>query len=336
MRDQPPGARGICYDAGVVYDGEVDSHPAWRADGVRADLRAIRDRLGCDAVLVMATDLDRLVGTARIAREEGLAVWVQPRLLDAGPARVVAHLAAAAERAEALRAQHGDVSLNVGCELTLSARGFLPGRTFASRGALLRVTWPLLPLANARLRPFLRRLVAVARQRFSGPVSYGAGEWERPDWTLFDAVGLDAYRDASNAATFAPRLRETVEVHHRAGRPVVVFEFGTCSYVGAAERASEAYDVLGEKDGRMHVPTDLVRDEQVQADYLEELFEVFAWAGVDATFVWGFSEPLLTHSDVPGDDLDVASYGVVAPSPDGSWRPKRAFATIARRYGGRG
>jgi hypothetical protein len=177
----------------------------------------------------------------------------------------------------------------------------------------------------------------TTRARFAGPVSYGAGDWERPDWSLFDVVGLDAYRDAANAATFAADLRRTVAEQHAAGRPVHVLEFGTCAYVGAAEKASQAAEVLGGgRDGRMTVPTTLVRDEQVQADYLEEMFEVLAAAEVDGTFVWGFSEPAMTWSDVPGEDLDLASYGVVAALPDGTWRPKRAFATVARRYGGRG
>ncbi|WP_127145244.1 hypothetical protein [Pelagibacterium montanilacus] len=335
MSDHTFAARGIGYDAGVIYDGDFDSRPVWDAGDVRADLRAIRHRLGCDTVLVMATDIDRLLDTARIAREEGLAVWIQPRLFDATRSQVSAHLAQLADRAEALRLLHGEVSLNLGCELSLSAEGFTPGRTFSSRGALLPIFSMFLPLVNLRLRAFLKELVGVARQRFAGPVSYGAGSWERPDWTIFDVVGLDAYRDAANASWFATSLRRTVERHHRAGRPVYVFEFGTCAYIGAAENASQASDVIEEADdGGMQVPTTLVRDEQVQADYLDELFDVFAKASVDGTFVWGFSEPRLTRSDEPGKDLDIASYGIVAPMPEGTWQPKRGFYTVARRHGG--
>jgi hypothetical protein len=334
MSDSVFAVRGICYDAGVVYDGDFDSRPVWDADAVRGDLRTIRHRLGCDTVLVMATDVDRLLDTSRIARQEDLAVWVQPRLFDARRSQIAEHLTQVAERAETLRVEYGHVSLNVGCELSLSARGFTPGRTFSSRGALLPIFSMFLPLVNLRLRRFQRELVALARQRFSGPVSYGAGSWERPNWAIFDVVGLDAYRDASNAGRFATKLRRTVERHRRAGRPVYVFEFGTCSYDGAAENASQASDVLLEADGRMQVPATLVRDEQVQADYLDELFDIFTEAGVDGTFVWGFSEPALIRSDEPGDDLDIASYGIVAPLPDGTWLPKQAFATVATRYGG--
>lgn len=302
MPDPSSPVHGIGYDAGVLYDGDFDSRPVWESDDVRTDLRAIRHRLGCDAVLVMATDIDRLLDTARMAREEGLSVWIQPRLFDATRAQVTTHLAEVAERAESLRLEHGGrVSLNIGCELSLSARGFTPGRTFSSRGALLPLFSMLLPLVNLRLRRFLRQLAGVARDRFAGPISYGAGQWEHPDWAIFDVVGLDAYRDASNAWRFAKALRRAVERHHIAGRRVYVFEFGTCSYAGAAENASQASDVLDET------------------------------AGVDGTFVWGFSEPALTRSDVPGRDLDIASYGIVAPLSDGTWQPKHAFETIVGR-----
>ncbi|MEZ5085649.1 MAG: hypothetical protein R2722_05180 [Tessaracoccus sp.] len=125
--------RGVGYDAGVVYDRDFTSRPVWDADETRRDMRAIGRRLGCNAVLVMATDIDRLMDTSRIAREEGLAVWVQPRLFDASRSQVTEYLATVAEHAEALRREYGEVSLNIGCELSLSVRGFTPGRTFIAR-----------------------------------------------------------------------------------------------------------------------------------------------------------------------------------------------------------
>ncbi|WP_163542923.1 hypothetical protein [Occultella kanbiaonis] len=336
MGERAFGVQGIGYDAGVRYERDFESNPHWTPERARRDMRAIRDGLGCDTVLVMATDAGRLLETATVAREEGLAVWIQPRVFDVDRDRIVENLELVAERAEALRLSKGDVSLNVGCELSLSANGFVPGGTFIRRGLALPYVSIALPLINWRLRRFLARLVTVARGRFAGPISYGAGEWERPDWSLFDAVGLDAYRDAANAWRFAGDVRHAVERHHRAGRPVLMFEFGTCAYVGAAENASEAANVLrAGADGGMRVPMSLERDERVQADYLDELFDIFADAGVDGTFVWGFSEPALTRSEEPGHDLDAASYGVVAPIAD-SWLPKLAFGTIARRYGGSG
>jgi hypothetical protein len=77
-----------------------------------------------------------------------------------------------------------------------------------------------------------------------------------------------------------------------------------------------------------------VRDEQEQVRYMRELLDVFEAEGVDGAFWFTFAGFGLPH--VPGDsarDLDMASYGVVAMAPDGTWRPKAAFHALATAYG---
>ncbi|UOQ57880.1 hypothetical protein MUN78_03315 [Leucobacter allii] len=325
--------RGIGYDAGVRYERGFESHPGFTAQTARRDFRAIRRELGCDAVLIMADDARRLALAAGIAAEEGLGVWLQPRPFDRPREEMRAAVRSAAAAAEHLRSSGAETGLVVGCELTLSVPGMLPGPSFWARGRLLAVTFPLLPLANRRLRRLLAELVGDARERFAGPVSYGAGEWERPDWSIFDVVGADRYRDARNAWRFEDDIRALVDTARAQRAPCYVFEFGSCAYRGAAARASTASGVLSGRAGTS-VPRGLVRDEQEQADYLIDLLDLFDRAGVDGTFVWGFSEPALVASDVPGRDLDLASYGVVAAHADGSWHPKRAFRALARRYDG--
>ncbi|MDN5726899.1 MAG: hypothetical protein L0G99_13360 [Propionibacteriales bacterium] len=321
--------RGIGYDAGVLYEKDFDSNPFFTEERARRDLRAIRTELNAGAVLIMASDPHRLDVAAGIAASEGLEVWLQPRRFDRPVREQVRSVCSAADTAERLRIAGATVGLVVGCELTLSTPGLLPGPTFWSRGALLTVTFPLLPLANRRLRRLLADLVGEARSRFAGPISYGAGDWERPDWSIFDVVGVDRYRDAHNAARFEQDLRALVE--RADGMPVYVFEFGTCTYRGAAAKASTAAGVIRGRDQHT-VPRRLVRDEQEQADYLIELLEVFDRAGIAGTFVWGFSEPALTTSDEPGRDLDLASYGIVSAHADGTWTPKRAYHAIAAWY----
>lgn len=327
--------RGVCYDAGVLYEGTFESRPHWDPDDVTRDFRTIRDELGCNAVLIMASEPDRLRAAGELAINHGLAVWLQPRPFDRPMPAVADVVAEAATVAEDLRRTGADVGLVVGCELTLSAKGMLPGPTFWTRGMLLPVTFWLLPWANARLRRLLSQLAEACRDRFQGPLSYGAGDWERPDWTVFDVVGLDRYRDAHNSASFAADLRETVDREHAAGRPVMVFEFGTCAYRGSSAKASQAAGVLRGNGDRLRVPARLRRDEAEQARYVAELFDTFAAAGVDGTFVWGFSEPALYRSvDDPERDLDLASYGLVAAHPDGTWDTKQAYYTVAAEYGG--
>ncbi|GAB3633843.1 hypothetical protein GCM10027421_31960 [Microbacterium shaanxiense] len=325
--------RGIGYDAGVLYEKGFESNPFFTEQRARRDLRAIREELGCDAVLVMASDADRLAIAAGIAVEEGLGVWLQPRPFDRPRHELVADVRSAAAVAERLRASGAEVGLVVGCELTLSTPGMLPGPTFWARGSLLTVTFPLLPLANLRLRRLLAVLVGEARERFAGPVSYGAGDWERPDWSIFDVVGADRYRDARDAWRFEDAIRTLADRAHAQNKPCYIFEFGSCTYRGAAAKASTAAGVLGGRT-ELSVPKNLVRDEQEQADYLTGLIDVFDRAGVDGTFVWGFSEPDLTTSDEPGRDLDLASYGIVTAHADGTWTPKRAYHALAHRYRG--
>lgn len=325
--------RGIGYDAGVLYEKGFESNPFFTEQHARRDFQAIREDLGCDAVLVMASDTDRLATAAGIAVEEGLGVWLQPRPFDRPRHELVEAVRSAAVTAEGLRAAGAEVGLVIGCELTLSTPGMLPGPTFWARGTLLTVTFPLLPLANLRLRRLLAELVGEARERFAGPVSYGAGEWERPDWSIFDVVGADRYRDARNAWRFEGDIGVLADRAHAQDKPCYVFEFGSCTYRGAAANASTAAGVLSVRS-ELSVPKNLVRDEQEQADYLTELLDVFDRSGVDGAFVWGFSEPALTTSDEPGRDLDLASYGIVAAHADGTWTPKRAYHALARRYRG--
>ena len=51
-----------------------------------------------------------------------------------------------------------------------------------------------------QLNEFLAGVVADARRRFGGRITYASGTWEPVDWTPFDIVAVDAYRDADNAA----------------------------------------------------------------------------------------------------------------------------------------
>lgn len=328
-----PPIRGIGYDVGVIYERDQPSRPVWRADDVRRDLRVIAEELGCNAVLIMGSDNDRLADAGAAARELGLFAWLQPRLFDADPAEVLVHLDRAAELAEDLRRRYGDVGLNVGCELSLSANGFVPGRTFIRRGSLLPWFSWLKPLYDHRLNRFLDRAVTIARARFDGPLTYGSGSWESVDWRRFDYIGLDYYLDASNRWRFADDLRR----HVRTGKPVLITEFGCCTYEGAAERGAGGFTVINYRTDPPTMPAHLVRSERVQADYLDESLDLFAAAGVHGTFVFGFSEPSLPTSADPARDLDLGSFGIVKVLPRTAgeperWQRKEAFATLARRY----
>ncbi|GAA5037450.1 hypothetical protein HNP84_003132 [Thermocatellispora tengchongensis] len=335
---QPPprpfAFRGICYDAGTLYEKDWNSRPSWRAADVEHDLRAIRDDLHCDAVSVVASDTGRLARTGEIARGLGLFTWLQPRPFDLPEPGLLEAVGRAARAARRLHDEYGGgVGLNLGCEISLSMTGIVPGRTFGRRSRNLVWSGWLLPWFNARLRGVLDRAVDVARRDFAGPLTYGAGMWERVDWTRFDYVGLDAYPDATNHWRLADDLRAVVA----RGKPVLALEVGCCAYRGAAEKGATGFDILT-GDPRRPVRGRPVRDESVQAGYLERAFDLFEAVGTHGVFVWAFSEPGLPHVADPAHDTDMGSFGVVAvlpgedPDEPERWRPKLAFDTVARRY----
>ena len=330
--------KGILYDVGSTYAPGQHTRERWRTEVVDEEMRVIGEDLHCTAVTVFGEDPTRLEEAARLALERGLFVWLQPRLVDAAPAELVSLLDRTAQAAERLHRKHpARVGLNVGCELSLFVSGILPGRDFSRRTRALGLLFPLLPLFNARLNRLLRELTGTARARFHGPLTYGSGTWENVDWEPFDVVGVDYYLDASTRGRYRRGLR-ALRAH---GRPIVVTEFGCCSYQGAREKGGAGADVLDWSDlDDRRVRGGYVRDERVQADYIDELLDVFETEDVHGAFVCMFIEGDCRYSPDPTRDCDMASFGIVRPpslesglSPDdGHWEPKAAFHTLAERY----
>ncbi|WP_283135813.1 hypothetical protein [Rhizohabitans arisaemae] len=323
--------KGINYDVGTSYLDET-TRRVWRTDHVERDVTIIRDGLRCNAVAVYGDDLDRLAECAAIAREAGLAVWLQPRI----PGRrtqesVLGRLATVAGTAEELRERYGEIYLNVGCELSVFAPGVIPGRDFTKRLTVLSAAWWLMPVFNHRLNTLLGKTVSVARSRFNGPVTYGAGLWEKVDWRPFDFVGVNYYRYSGNRSGFAKGVRAL----HAHGKPVIITEFGCCSYAGAEHKGPNGYDIIDWETRT--VKSGFSRDEGVQARYLRESLGVYADEGVAGTFAFEFSSPLSPYSTDPRRDLDMASFSVVRVPGEGAeeWVPKASFQEIADFYGSR-
>jgi hypothetical protein len=119
----------------------------------------------------------------------------------------------------------------------------VPGATHADRLALLADPVRLMTeVAGAGLDPqaafaeFLASAVSAARGLFGGPITYAAGLWEQVDWSRFDLVGIDAYRDVTNRDGYAAGLR----THLTTDRPVVATETGCATYRGRYLRARAA------------------------------------------------------------------------------------------------
>ncbi|MCG5214758.1 hypothetical protein [Streptosporangium sp. KLBMP 9127] len=325
--------RGVNYDVGTNYlPGGALSRQEWRPESMRQEIAAIRDELHCTSVGVYGTDIDRLTQTARVALEHGLHVWLQPRLIDAGAADTLDHLDTAARAAETLREEHPDVHFNVGCELSVFSHGIIDGDDYGERSAKLSSprTWIKFPWINRRLNDLLGKAAAVARSRFGGRITYGAGLWEGVRWEPFDVIGLDYYRVPYNRSRYVTNLRKL----RRHGKPVVIVEFGCAAYEDAVRLGPSAHEIIDHVTGE--ITGDHVRDEHVQAGQIAELLAVYQAENLHGAFVFEFIEPGHPHSADPRHDLDMAGYGLVKviPGDDGGyrWEPKAAFHRVAEFY----
>jgi hypothetical protein len=176
-------------------------------------------------------------------------------------------------------------------------------------------------------------------------VSYAALPLEGVDWAPFDIIATDAaYRSAVTAERFRENIRAFVAQGRAQGKPVAVTEFGCGTYRGATDVAGHANSIMvwGDDGRDARLNGEFVRDEDEQATYLRELLEVFEAEGVDSAFVYTFAIYNLPHRTDPGEDLDMASYGVVKVLegrlgdryPDMAWEPKAAFTALADYYRG--
>ncbi|MER7948804.1 abortive infection protein [Streptomyces sp. NPDC096079] len=326
---RPSGAftyRGVNFDT----DREV-----WRTAYVRREIAAIRQRLHGNAVLLLGHDLDRLTEAAAIAAAHGLFVWFEPRRFDQDAEQTLAFLGAVARAAERLRSRHPGVGLSVGTELTIFMSGLVPGKDYNERGQALGR--PESAGYQERLNAFLGRALTAVRPRFGGLVTYSSGEWESVDWRGFDVVGANLYRDADNKATYARRLRAL----KRHGKPVVITEFGCCTFTGAADHGGAGFNAVDWERVPPRVRDGYVRDEREQADEIGALLDLYAAEGVDGAFVYNFIAPDSPYSPRRRDDLDIASFALVKTFPSGTrrgyaetgrWEPKLSFHTVAGRF----
>ncbi|MFC4810253.1 hypothetical protein [Paenibacillus sp. GCM10023250] len=335
--------KGIHYDVGTHTRGQASSsREAFEPDVVRREMAIIRHDLNCNAVRISGQDLERLTAAAGFALEQGLEVWFSPAFVDADEARTLAYFEACAEAAERLRQRYPSIVFVAGCELTLFMKGLVAGETAFDRMGTFMNPWKLLLSTvrrgsfHKRLNAFLAKAAAVVRRRFHGPVTYASGTWEQVDWAPFDIVGVDAYRDRSNA----DKYREMLQGCFKHGKPVAILEFGCCTYTGAADKGGYGWAIVDRNPSPPRLKGEYARDEDEQVRYMDDLLTIFEEEGVDAAFWFTFVMPYYPHREEPALDLDIASYGVVKSTPGRSgaaypgmpWEPKAAFARIAARY----
>jgi hypothetical protein len=328
--------KGINYDTGFMPGNH--SRPDFDPAVVASEIRVIARDLGCTAVRITGADPERIDVAARAAAAEGLEVWFSPFPVEVPAADLIGLFRDCAGRAERLRRDGAAVVLAIGCELTLFTPGYLPGTFFYDRTRRLAGPGPRQLVAFARmqkrLNAFLAEAVEAVRGHFGGPLTYAAAAWEPVDWSRFDIVSVDAYRDARNAGSFRADLRKRIAC----GKPVAATEFGCCAYAGAADRGGMGWDIADyDEAGLPTIKGDYKRDESEQVRYLQEVNQIFIDEGVDLAFWFTFAKYHMPASSDPRQDADLASHGLVSVLPEGpgsgyhglGWQPRLAFAAMA-------
>ena len=328
--------KGINYDTGFMPGNH--SRPDFDPAVVAAEIRVIARDLGCTAIRITGADPERIDVAARAAAAEGLEVWFSPFPVEVPAADLIGLFGDCAGRAERLRREGAAVVLVIGCELTLFNPGYLPGTFSYDRIRRLARPTPRQLVAFARLpkrlNAFLAGAAEAARRQFGGPLTYAAGTWEPVDWSRFDIVSVDAYRDARNAGSFRSDLRK--QLAH--GKPVVATEFGCCAYAGAADRGGLGWDIADyDEAGVPTIRGGYERDESEQVRYMQEVNRIFVEEGLDLAFWFTFAKYHMPASPDPRRDADLASHGLVCVVPEGpgsgyqglGWRPRQAFDALA-------
>ncbi len=335
--------RGINYDIGTEFRKGILSRPNFDEMVIRKEIEIIRNDLHCDAIRISGFDINRLITATQFALEAGLQVWLSPANIDATPEEALQYLTDCARAAEPLREKYQNLIFVVGCEYSLFLKGFIKGETIYDR--LKRMFSPVGIVANLlglrqpvynKLNRFLEKAARRVRENFGGQLTYASGTWEKINWKLFDVVGIDHYRASYNKSIYLKQLT----AYYRFNKPVALLEFGCCTYRGAEEKGGAGWAITEVKDGRQIIKGDFVRDETVQANYIEELLKLFEKEPVHAAFVFTFINPVYKFNPDPRFDLDMASYGLVKPvdAPvdqcyNGlSWIPKEAFHRLAAWY----
>lgn len=334
--------KGINYDTGFAPFGPYLSRPHLDPTEVREDMRTIRRELHCNAVRITGAHPRRIADAADAALHEGLTVWFSPFPCNLTLDELKDHFSEAAATAESLRTPHSELTFVMGCELTMFNQGFLPGNDPLQRiqaltdpTALARAGTTPEEMAT-RFRTFLAESAGAARKAFEGPLTYASAPWEPVDWAPFDLVAVDHYLDATNHGTYTRTLDALVAT----SKPVVVSEFGCCTYRGAEQRGAMGWAIVDRTIDPPHLTEDVVRDEAVQVAYLHQVLGLLDQARIDGAFWFTFASYANPHHQDPTLDLDRAAYGLVKVLPPGPhqpdgkrWEPKAAFHALAEAYG---
>ena len=323
--------KGVCYDVGRVHmDGNW--RPKFEPSIVHRELGIIKHDLHCNAVRILGLDIDRLMIATEDALSQGLEVWLSPEMWDRSQDATLEYIARAADRAEELRQRWpGKLVFSVGSELSLFSQGMIEGKNVFDRISRPSFGGDIMAgRQNGPLNAFLSNLCEAA-ESFLGPLTYFSLPFEAVNWKPFDFVGVDHYRDAQNKDSYG----RTASKYNAFGKPVVIGEFGCCTFRGADLLGANGFMItFGMMEGVLgpdlklpkmflvmaHVPPradgHYIRDEELQARELVDQLGVLDAAGVEGAFVQTFVVPNSPYNSDPRCDSDMANFSLVKSFPE--------------------
>ncbi len=235
--------------------------------------------------------------------------------------------------------------LSIGTELTFFMQGIIEGKTFMERAGNptlrehFQLGTPIWPL-----HAYLTRTSEAVRRVFHGKLTYASlVPLERVDWSLFDVICFDWYRDARTRPIYGEQIKRYRLLH----KPAVIGEFGCCTYQGAEDAGGEGWNIVDWEQMPPRLKGAYVYDQKVQARELAEQLGIIDEAGADGAFVFTFVQP---GPEITDDirkmlpqltfDPDIASYSLVrslidqhgTTYPDMAWEPKESFKAVADYY----
>lgn len=184
---------------------------------------------------------------------------------------------------------------------------------------------------NKSLNEFLAKANAAARKVFHGQITYFSVPLETVEWKSFDFVGVDFYRDARIRDVYGQMVKRYLAF----GKPVIIGEFGCCTYRGAEMLGGNGFIItIGMAANYLNLSqtlpkavTDMlkvipqvdghyIRDEALQAREVKEQLVALDAAGVEGAFVFTFVSPNSTYNPDPKFDSDMGSYSIVKSFPE--------------------
>ena len=337
--------RGVNYDVGRVLEGRM-TRPTLDPKEMVREIEIIKDDLHCNSIKIQGSNVERVIAAAQESLNQGLEVWLAPELFEKNQQETFDYTVKAAAAAEDLRKRYPDrVVLSIGTELTLFMQGILPGTNLLERIGNPAIWREIMSgHYDTPLNDFLAKTASAVRSVFRGQVTYAAvARVERVDWSIFDFVCVDAYRDKMVKDSFG----DVIEGYLKHNKPLVIGEFGCCTYRGAQERGGMGWDIVDWNANPPKLKGDYIYDQGVQAREIIEDLRIFDEVGVEGAFVFTFVQPPTASDEdvrrllkVITFDPDAASYSLVksivgrkgTAYPDMPWEPKESFNAVADYY----